>query len=141
MDREISLRRSENGIARLITRGKNRLVRLGPKGVENGQKFYSNKPQSQRGKNLASDRLELRINDIFSVLENSHRSQRYEQKTEMKKILNRKYLRLRCEFFKTEKKLVNPELQPVILNTINPIFGTKNVSALQWIFNFSLRDF
>ena len=44
MDREISLRRSENGIARLITRGKNRLVRLGPKGVENGQKFDSNKP-------------------------------------------------------------------------------------------------
>ena len=41
---------------------------------------------------IQNDRLELRINEFFSVLQNSHRSQRYEQKTEMKKILNRKYL-------------------------------------------------
>ena len=38
------------------------------------------------------------------------------------------------------KKIVNPELEPVILNIINPIFGTKNVLAIYWNSNFSLRD-
>ena len=30
----------------------------------------------------------------------------------------------------SQKKIVNPELKPVILNTINPIFGTKNILTL-----------
>ena len=78
---------------------------------------------------IQNDRLKLRINEFFSVLQNSHRSQRYEQKTEIKKILNRKYLGLRCEFFKTEKNsLILSSSQS--LNTINPIFGTKNILTL-----------
>ena len=72
----------------------------------------------------------IRINEFFSVLQNSHCSPRYEQKTEIKKISNHKYLGLRCEFLQNRKKLVNPELKPVILNTINPIFGTKNILTL-----------
>ena len=34
------------------------------------------------------------------------------------------------QIFQNRKKLVNPELEPVILNTITPIFGTKIILAL-----------
>ena len=52
-----------------------------------------------RGYGIQNDRLEVN----FGFEKKTHCSLRYEQKTEMKKNLNRKYLSLRCEFFKTEK--------------------------------------
>ena len=64
------------------------------------QKFFCSE---YRGYGIQNDRLELRINGFFSVLKKTHCSLRYEQKTEMKKNLNSKYLGLRCVFFKTEK--------------------------------------
>ena len=43
--------------------------------------------------------------------------------------------------FQNRKKLVNCEVEPVVLHTINPMNSTKRVTTFSWIFHFSLIDF
>ena len=43
--------------------------------------------------------------------------------------------------FPNHEKLVNREIQTVVLNTINPINSKKLVITFSWIFYFSLVDF
>ena len=44
-------------------------------------------------------------------------------------------------FFQNRKKILNPEIEPVVLHTINPINSTKWVTSFSWIFHFLLIDF
>ena len=43
--------------------------------------------------------------------------------------------------FPNRKKLVNREIETVVLNTINPMNSKKLVTTFSWIFHFSLIDF
>ena len=43
--------------------------------------------------------------------------------------------------FPNHKKLVNREIETVVLNTINPMNSKKLVATFSWIFHFSLVDF
>ena len=43
--------------------------------------------------------------------------------------------------FPNREKLVNREIETVVLNTINPLNSKKLVTTFSWIFHFSLIDF
>ena len=43
--------------------------------------------------------------------------------------------------FPNREKLVNREIETVVLNTINPLNSKKLVTTFSWIFHFSLVDF
>ena len=43
--------------------------------------------------------------------------------------------------FPNREKLVNREIETVVLNTINPMNSKKLVTTFSWIFHFSLVDF
>ena len=59
----------------------------------------------------------------------------------MKKIKESEISLAKKHRFPNRKKLVNREIETVVLNTINPLNSKKLVTTFSWIFHFSLVDF
>ena len=59
----------------------------------------------------------------------------------MKKLKELEISLARKHRFPNRKKLVNREIETVVLHTINPMNSKKLVTTFSWIFHFSLIDF
>ena len=59
----------------------------------------------------------------------------------MKKLKDLEISLARKHRFPNRKKLVNREIETVVLNTMNPMNSKKWVTTFSWIFHFSLIDF
>ena len=88
-----------------------------------------------------NDRLDLTVNEFFTVWETMLRSQRYSQKCKMKKLKELEISLAKKHRFPNRKKLVNREIETVVLMYINPINSKKSVTSFSWIFHFWLIDF
>ena len=88
-----------------------------------------------------NDRLDLTVNEFFTVWETMLRSQRYSQKCKMKKLKELEISLAKKHRFPNRKKLVNREIETVVLMYINPINSKKSVTSFSWIFHFWFIDF
>ena len=88
-----------------------------------------------------NDRLDLTVNEFFTVWKTMFLSQRYFQFFEF---FHFTFLRISLATkhrFPNREKLVNREIETVVLMYINPINSKKSVTSFSWIFHFWLIDF
>ena len=90
---------------------------------------------------MQNERLDLTINEFFTVWKTMLLSQRYSQKCKMKKLKELEISLATKHHFPNCKKLVNREIETVVLMYINPINSKKSVTSFSWIFHFWLIDF
>ena len=74
---------------------------------------------------MQNDRLDLTINEIFTVWKTMLLSRRYSQKCKMKKLKEMEISLATKHHFPNRKKLVNREIETVVLHTINPMSSKK----------------
>ena len=90
---------------------------------------------------IQNDRLDLMVNEFFAVWKTILLGQRYSQKCTMKKLKELEISLAKKHRFPNRKKLVNREIETVVLMYINPFNSKKSVMSFSWIFHFWLIDF